>query len=99
MVGFCRLDVVRAMDRVAGDRADVRARPLSASDFRRGERNGGATGGAVEILSMLSWTIYSSFLGVAVLMLVPRDQARAARVIGLLTALCGLAFAFAGTLR
>ena len=46
---------------------------------------------------MLGLTIYISFLGVAVLMLLPRDNARAARVVALLTALTGLAVALIGT--
>jgi len=39
---------------------------------------------------MLAWTIYSSFIGVAVLMLLPRENARAARSVALLTASIGL---------
>ena len=44
---------------------------------------------------MLAWTIYISFLGVLVLMLLPRDAARAARIVALATAVlaCGVAFA------
>jgi NADH-quinone oxidoreductase subunit M len=45
---------------------------------------------------MLAWTIYISFLGVAVLMLLPRGDARAARIIALLTAGIGLACALMG---
>src|SRR5438309_7608672 len=48
---------------------------------------------------MLGLTIYISFLGVAVLMLLPRDNARAARVVALLTALTGFAVALIGTFR
>jgi len=47
---------------------------------------------------MLAWTIYSSFLGVAVLMLLPRTNARLARTVALLTALLGLGFALGGML-
>src|ERR1043165_7538212 len=39
---------------------------------------------------MLAWTIYISFIGVAVLTLLPRDNAQAARKAALLTALAGL---------
>ena len=39
---------------------------------------------------MLGWTIYISFLGVLVLMLLPKDNAALARKVALLTALAGL---------
>jgi NADH-quinone oxidoreductase subunit M len=45
---------------------------------------------------MLAWTIYISFLGVAVLMCLPRGNARAARIVALATALGGLALAVGG---
>jgi NADH-quinone oxidoreductase subunit M len=48
---------------------------------------------------MLAWTIYISFLGAAVLMLVPKGNARAARVVALLTAVCGFIIALAATVR
>jgi len=48
---------------------------------------------------MLAWTIYLTFLGVAAQALVPRDQARAARVVALLSALAGLGIALAAVLR
>ena len=47
---------------------------------------------------MLAWTIYLSFLGVAVLMFLPRDDDRSARAVALLTAVAGFLTAFAGTL-
>jgi NADH-quinone oxidoreductase subunit M len=47
---------------------------------------------------MLAWTIYISFLGVAVLMCLPRGNARAARIVALATALGGLALAVGGFL-
>ena len=40
---------------------------------------------------MLAWTIYISFLGVLVVMCLPRESARAARITALVTALAGLA--------
>ena len=40
---------------------------------------------------MLAWTIYISFIGVLVLMLLPREAARVARIIALLTAIAGCA--------
>src|SRR5689334_16642681 len=39
---------------------------------------------------MLAWTVYISFLGVGVLMLLPRDNPAAARRVALLTAVLGL---------
>ena len=45
---------------------------------------------------MLAWTIYISFIGVLVLMLLPREAARAARIIALLTAIAGCVVAFVG---
>jgi NADH-quinone oxidoreductase subunit M len=45
---------------------------------------------------MLAWTIYLSFLGVAVLMALPRGNARAARIVALATALGGLGLGAAG---
>ncbi len=48
---------------------------------------------------MLAWTIYISFIGVLVLMLLPREAARAARIIALLTAVAGCGVAFAGAMQ
>ena len=48
---------------------------------------------------MLAWTIYISFIGVLVLMLLPREAARAARIIALLTAIAGCVVAFAGAMQ
>lgn len=48
---------------------------------------------------MLAWTIYISFLGVAALLALPRDNARAARAVAMLTALGGFACALAGTFQ
>jgi NADH-quinone oxidoreductase subunit M len=45
---------------------------------------------------MLAWTICISFLGVLVLMLLPKGNARAARIVALATALAGFGFALAG---
>src|SRR5947209_15463616 len=42
---------------------------------------------------MLAWTVYISFLGVAVLMLLPAELKKTARAAALLTALAGLAIA------
>ena len=45
---------------------------------------------------MLAWTIYISFLGVLVLLLLPKSSVRAARVIALLTAMAGFAVTAGG---
>jgi NADH-quinone oxidoreductase subunit M len=47
---------------------------------------------------MLAWTIYISFLGVLVLMLLPREAARAARIVALVTAVLGCAVALLGAI-
>jgi len=48
---------------------------------------------------MLAWTIYISFIGVLVLMLLPRDAARAARIVALFTAVIGCAIAIIGSIN
>ena len=48
---------------------------------------------------MLAWTIYISFLGVLVLMLLPKGNARAARSIALLIAIAGFVVALTGMLQ
>ena len=48
---------------------------------------------------MLAWTIYITFIGVLVLMLLPRDNARAARIVALLTAIAGCVVAFFGAIQ
>ena len=45
---------------------------------------------------MLAWTIYLSFLGALAVVLLPRGNPRAARLVALFTALLGLALALAG---
>jgi NADH-quinone oxidoreductase subunit M len=45
---------------------------------------------------MLAWTIYISFLGVLVLMLLPKGNASAARKVAMLTAVAGFVVALAG---
>jgi NADH-quinone oxidoreductase subunit M len=47
---------------------------------------------------MLAWTIYISFLGAAGMMLLPKGNARAARMLALLTAVLGFVIALAGAL-
>lgn len=47
---------------------------------------------------MLAWTIYISFLGVLVLMLLPKENASAARKVAMLSAVAGLLVALAGFL-
>ena len=48
---------------------------------------------------MLAWTIYITFIGVLVLMLLPRENARAARIVALLTAIAGCVVAFVGAIQ
>lgn len=48
---------------------------------------------------MLAWTIYISFLGAAVLALLPKGNARAARTIAMLSALGGFGCALAGAVQ
>jgi NADH-quinone oxidoreductase subunit M len=45
---------------------------------------------------MLAWTVYISFIGVLVLMLLPKDNASAARKVALTTAIAGLLVALVG---
>jgi NADH-quinone oxidoreductase subunit M len=45
---------------------------------------------------MLAWTIYISFLGVLVLMLLPKRSVRVARIVALLAAMAGLAVTVCG---
>jgi NADH-quinone oxidoreductase subunit M len=47
----------------------------------------------------MAWTIYLSFLGAAVLLVLPRSNVRAARAIALLAALAGFGCAVAGALQ
>ena len=47
---------------------------------------------------MLAWTIYISFIGVLVLMLLPRDATRAARWVALTSAVLGCGLAFVGAI-
>ena len=48
---------------------------------------------------MLAWTIYITFIGVLVLLLLPRDNARAARIVALLTAIAGCVVALVGAMQ
>ena len=50
-------------------------------------------------MTMLPWTIYISFLGVVVLAFLPRENARAARIVSLLTAVIGLICALGGAFQ
>jgi NADH-quinone oxidoreductase subunit M len=47
---------------------------------------------------MLAWTIYISFIGAAGMVLLPKDNARAARAVALLTAVLGFFIALTGLL-
>jgi NADH-quinone oxidoreductase subunit M len=48
---------------------------------------------------MLAWTVYISFIGVLVLLLLPEGNARAARGVALLSAVIGLLIALAGAVQ
>jgi NADH-quinone oxidoreductase subunit M len=48
---------------------------------------------------MLAWTIYISFLGVLMLLFLPKDSMRAARIVALLTAVAGFAVTLVGFLQ
>jgi len=48
---------------------------------------------------MLAWTVYISFIGVALLMAVPKDDARLARATALFSALTGFIIALAGAMQ
>jgi len=47
-------------------------------------------------MNVLAWTIYLSFIGAGVLLLLPKSNARAARIVALLSAVAGFACALAG---
>src|SRR5579862_4402198 len=47
---------------------------------------------------MLAWTIYSSFIGAAVLTVLPKGNSRAARIVAMLAALSGFLCALSGLL-
>ncbi len=48
---------------------------------------------------MLAWTIYSSFIGAALLMVLPRQHASLPRIVALVTAVLGLCLAFGGAIH
>ena len=48
---------------------------------------------------MLAWTVYISFLGVAALMLLPKEEVRLARATALFSAIIGLIIALAGAMQ
>src|SRR5437762_2828234 len=100
MVEAARPDPHRTSNGVAGHRTDVRSRYLPTARARNHQQhrrpNGKATSLIIGDLNMLAWTIYVSFIGVAVLMLLPGGNARAARTVALLTALAGFVIALAG---
>src|SRR5258706_10272864 len=86
MVEATRLNTHGTCPRAAGHRVDVCAGHLPANGTGSDQQHGRADGRAIEVLTMLAWTIYSSFLGVAVLMLLPQGNARPARTVALLAA-------------
>jgi len=50
-------------------------------------------------MNLFAWTVYISFLGAAVLVALKPDQARAARIVALVTSVAGLFVALAGALQ
>src|ERR1022692_1089004 len=96
MVEAARLDADGTRIGGCPHRADVRAGHLAATRARRYQLNGAEDGGAIEILIMLAWTIYISFLGVVVLMLLPKTAVREARAVALASALGGFFIALFG---
>src|SRR5262245_20974962 len=96
MVEAARPDVRRGVDGARADRADVRARNKSAAGSRGDQQHHRAVRGAIAILTMLAWTIYISFFGVLVLMLLPKGDPRAARLVALGSALGGFLVALMG---
>src|ERR1041385_7650628 len=98
MVEPARPDARRTRAGRGADRADVRARRLSAPGAGRRDPDGAADGGAFED-AMIAWTIYISFLGVLVLMLLPKGNAALARKVALLAGLAGFAVGFAGVVE
>src|ERR1022692_38480 len=96
MVEAARLDADGTRIGGCPHRADVRAGHLGPTRARRYQLNGAEDGGAIEILIMLAWTIYISFLGVVVLMLLPKTAVREARAVALASALGGFFIALFG---
>ena len=47
-------------------------------------------------MTIFAWTIYVSFMGVVVLLALKPDQARAARIVAMVTSVAGLFVALAG---
>src|SRR5688572_20463698 len=82
-----------------GDRRSTPRHPADGGVKMRRLRNPSPASRRRPSLTMLAWTIYISFLGVVISMLLPRDNARSARIVALLTALGGLAIALAGALN
>src|ERR1039457_20639 len=80
----------------AGDWVDVRARSLSTGFVGDDQPHRGAVGAAFEVLIMLAWTIYFSFIGAGLLLLLPKGNAQLARTVALLSAIAGFGCAFAG---
>ena len=65
----------------AGDWIDVPARLVPQLDCGQREPDGGEPAGALEILTMLAWTIYLSFAGALVLALLPKGNAALGAVV------------------
>ena len=72
---------------------------LSATDQRNGARHGDAVCRPGEVLTMLAWTIYLSFIGAVAVTLTPGRRPLVARLTALLTALAGLGIAIAAVVH
>src|SRR5437868_13631855 len=70
--------------------ADVGIGNLPAGGARVYQQHRCPNGAVLEVLTMLAWTIYLSFLGAAILLLLPRANSRTARSIALATGIAGL---------
>ena len=85
----------RTMHARSPDRRDVRCGALSPGDQRDGAWSGNAVCRPGEVLSMLAWTIYLSFIGAVAVTLTPARSPVVARLTALLTTIAGLGIAIA----
>src|ERR1700733_9468658 len=85
----------RTMHARSTDRRHVRCGTLSPGDQRDGAWGGDAVCRAGEVLSMLAWTIYLSFIGAVAVTLMPGKNPVLARLTALLTTIAGLGIAIA----
>src|SRR5690349_5022750 len=96
MVKAAGFDVVRASGRHSGPGPHVGAGRLSPGGAGIHQQHLHADDAVLEVLNMLAWTIYLSFIGAALLLLLPRRADRMPRILALTTALAGLACGLGG---